>query len=201
MFRSGPKSLKIVRSRVDQLTGTLRRTNLDKLYNNLGRYTQVLNDNRGLPKDKEVVQSDEFRTLLYCMMVNPYDYHQNGKFMNWYNFGNYPRHRMFYKVGSTQHVENCFLNEVDFIEDIQMPNASPNASADIQITKNDLVNYKDLFAPCAAMGIQNVLKPVANLLNLESTDNFDILWRVHMLDHRRYVRDMKKLNIVIDELD
>lgn len=224
MFRLGVKN---PLANVSKYVETLKKTDISKIDHNITKYGNVLFTNNNKKWDKEVINSNELRTLLSSLMVYPEDYHKHGNFKNWYNFGNYIRTHNFYNDGllhKFHHLDHCWQKHRETVLKVQKNN-------DLQFNQKEIEDYETFMTILQQW--DNVPKQDIVLSNVDpflamsyaseyifymfnktnyKTDSIEelnnifgkfhvipnlrtlLMWQSHMLDHRQYEKDCKKIN-------
>ena len=135
MFRLSVKNPLV---RVTNYANTLKKVDVSKIDSNITKYGNVMFDNNCTRSDKELINSNEFRTLLSALMVHPDDYTRNGKFKNWYNFGNYTRTHQFYNGSGWNDIdrlEECWDKHREIVLAVKKTD-------DLKFGKQDIEEYK-----------------------------------------------------------
>lgn len=164
-------------TRIKQYTDVLRTVDYGSLMKNKEIY---LNQNKVVYyKNNFSSKENEFKTLMYSLMIHPLDYKQYGKLKNWYIFDSVTKldKLYFYKSPDLKnYVETCILSQQAFVNKIK-------SIQEISPSIDDITNYERFLYLCKKhQGI--MLVPLIGI---------DIVWHAHMLDHENYVKDTTRL--------
>ena len=181
--------------RIRTYTDFFRESNVRKSFNHEKYITKNDSGSKYFlnPQRKNMVFKpyfNEVKSILYCLMLHPVDYHNNPSRIvdNWYDF-TYPMitNGTMYEANDKSDYEKHIMCQNNFIKKLKSKK-NPNS----QITETDLTNYEKFIYLFKKHG-NSILVP---------TYRIDVVWHAHMLDHNQYVDDMKKiLGRILDHND